>query len=232
MGGREMVEEYDGKTGTLLSRQRRTRNIWGKEGEWQVEVGQPVDQKFDPKASTILVAKENPIFMRKDLPECFQWRIRNLPYPKEVYSVTIDEEKQQIVLRTSNKKYFKRIDLPDLKRVDPPLSLEDSRLSWDYKHNTVVISYQRPAAIAKSEAAELEQERESSIEPLPYFQPHYRRWPDFLHAIFSIPFSAFRGYSGSQSETLQPSAQGPHAFLLPTFEVCRGCFQCAARFLN
>ena len=42
-----------------------------------------VDEKFDPKQSTILVAKENPIFMRKDLPECFQWRIRNLPYPKE-----------------------------------------------------------------------------------------------------------------------------------------------------
>merc|ERR1719395_29791 len=94
----------------------------------------------------------NPVFLRKDTPEHFQWRIRNLPYPVEVYSVTIDEEKQQIVLRTSNKKYFKRIDVPDLKRVDPPLSLQDERLSWDYKHNTVVISYQRPAEIAKAEA--------------------------------------------------------------------------------
>jgi hypothetical protein len=160
--GAEMVEEYDAKTGALLSRQRRTRNVWGKESEWIVEVGQPVDEKFDPKQSTILVAKENPIFMRKDLPECFQWRVRNLPYPKEVYSVTIDEEKQQIVLRTSNKKYFKRIDLPDLKRVDPPLSLEDSRLSWDYKHNTVVISYQRPAEIAKAEAVAMRAAEQNS----------------------------------------------------------------------
>merc|ERR1712118_472608 len=72
--------------------------------------------------------------------------------PKGGVSVTIDDEKQQIVLRTSNKKYFKRIDIPDLKRVDPPLSLQEERLSWDYKHNTVVISYQRPAEIAKAEA--------------------------------------------------------------------------------
>jgi hypothetical protein len=150
--GSEMVEEYDAKTGTLQSRQRRSRNVWGKEGDWVVEVGQPAEEKFDAKTSTVIEAKENPIFMRKDLPECFQWRIRNLPYPKEVYSVTIDEEKQQIVLRTSNKKYFKRIDVPDLKRVNPPLSLEDARLSWDYKHNTVVISYQKPAEVSKAEA--------------------------------------------------------------------------------
>merc|ERR1712118_465821 len=78
------------------------------------------------------------------------------------YSVTIDEEKQQIVLRTSNKKYFKRIDVPDLKRVEPVLSLEDERLSWDYKHNTVVISYQRPAAIAKAEAAAIRAAEQNS----------------------------------------------------------------------
>ena len=36
--------------------------------------------------------------------------------------MTVDLDANQIVVRTSNKKYFKRIDLPDLKRVDPPLS--------------------------------------------------------------------------------------------------------------
>merc|ERR1712216_807053 len=95
--GAEMVEEYDAKTGALLSRQRRTRNVWGKESDWIVEVGQPAAEKFDAKTTLVLESQENPIFMRKDLAECFQWRIRNLPYPKETYSVTIDEEKQLAV---------------------------------------------------------------------------------------------------------------------------------------
>ena len=53
----------------------------------------------------------------------FVWRIRNLPYPKvrhwyccsvaslsrwlvpqEVYQISVDEEKQEIVVRTTNKK--------------------------------------------------------------------------------------------------------------------------------
>merc|ERR1719174_1520185 len=131
---------------------QRKRTVTGAEGDWVVEVGQMQQQAFDASSTLIRPSQENPIFLRKDTPDQFQWRVRNLPYPAEVYSVTVDEEKQQIVVRTSNKKYFKRIDLPDLKRVDPPLSLEDSRLSWDYKHNTVVISYQRPAEIAKAEA--------------------------------------------------------------------------------
>lgn len=45
-----------------------------------------------------------PIFTRKDTPQAFQWRIRNLPYPLPTYQVSIDDEKQQIVVRTTNKK--------------------------------------------------------------------------------------------------------------------------------
>lgn len=46
-----------------------------------------------------------PIFTRKDNSKAFQWRIRNLPYPLNVYSVTVDEDKYSITIRTSNKKY-------------------------------------------------------------------------------------------------------------------------------
>jgi DPCD protein family len=45
-----------------------------------------------------------PQFTRRDTERSFQWRIRNLPYPADTYAVTVDEEKQQIVVRTSNKK--------------------------------------------------------------------------------------------------------------------------------
>jgi len=71
-----------------------------------------------------------PIFIRKDTAERFEWRIRNLKWPKEVYSLEIDEQKQEIVVRTSNKKYFKRFDIPDLKRLG--IKLEDSSVVWKF----------------------------------------------------------------------------------------------------
>ena len=43
-----------------------------------------------------------PILTRTDAEDSFQWRIRNLPYPIDVYNVVIDN--QNIVVKTSNKK--------------------------------------------------------------------------------------------------------------------------------
>ena len=45
------------------------------------------------------------MFTRKDNSKAFQWRIRNLPYTLEVYSVTVDDDKHSMIIRTSNKKY-------------------------------------------------------------------------------------------------------------------------------
>lgn len=42
--------------------------------------------------------------MRKDTVSSFQWRIRNLPYPKEVYSVSMEKDQRCCVIRTTNKK--------------------------------------------------------------------------------------------------------------------------------
>ena len=53
--------------------------------------------------------------MQLDIAGAFQWRIRNLPYPLSVYAVSVEDEK--IVLRTSNKKYFKKFALLDLTRI-------------------------------------------------------------------------------------------------------------------
>lgn len=53
----------------------------------------------------LLVSNPQPIFTRKDSSKAFQWRIRNLPYPLNVYSVSVNEEKESITIRTSNKKY-------------------------------------------------------------------------------------------------------------------------------
>ena len=102
------------------------------------------------------VSNKNPIFMRKDTENRFEWRIRNLPYPKETYSIEVDHNKQEIVLRTSNKKYYKRFDIPDMKRLGLPL--EESSVVWKYQNNTVIIGYDKPQHIL-----ELDQKKKKEI---------------------------------------------------------------------
>ena len=45
-----------------------------------------------------------PIFFRKDTKTEFQWRVRNLPYPKANYEVTVDVETRNVIIKTKNKK--------------------------------------------------------------------------------------------------------------------------------
>jgi uncharacterized protein YjiK len=97
--------------------------------------------------------------MRKDTDQRFEWRVRNLKWPKEVYSFEIDHQKQEIVLRTTNKKYFKRFDIPDMKRIKLPL--EESSLAWKYANNSLLIGYDKPAQIL-----ELEKKKQSDIKNL------------------------------------------------------------------
>lgn len=57
-----------------------------------------------PSAVLELICLVQPIFMRKDTKTSFQWRIRNLPYPQDVYSMCVDQKERCIVVRTTNKK--------------------------------------------------------------------------------------------------------------------------------
>lgn len=60
------------------------------------------------------------------------------------------------MVRTSNKKYFKRFDIPDMKRLK--LTLEESSLAWKYQHNTLIIGYDKPDKIL-----ELEKKKQAEI---------------------------------------------------------------------
>jgi hypothetical protein len=101
----------------------------GGEGE------QLADNEGDDDSRTLII---KPIFLRKDVLECFQWRIRNLPYPEHNYILEVDSEKQEIVIKTTIKKYFKRFDVPDLKRANIKLSKE--ALSFKHANNTLIVS--------------------------------------------------------------------------------------------
>ena len=56
----------------------------------------------------------------------------------DVYLVNISEDLQFIIVKTTNKKYYKKIDIPDLKRINILLSKE--HLSWVFKNNTLIIT--------------------------------------------------------------------------------------------
>eukprot|EP00054_Salpingoeca_dolichothecata_P000656 m.17249 g.17249 ORF g.17249 m.17249 type:complete len:196 (-) comp11089_c0_seq1:24-611(-) len=143
--GTELVEEYDLKAGILLVRKwQRKAQLGGSKG-WQYEVGEA-----PPVASSglLAVSSTNPIFVRSDTSKNFEWRIRNLPYPLDIYQLTVENE--QLVLRTTNKKYFKKFEIEDLKRCG--LSLESGLASMAHANNTLIITYPKPEAILKLEA--------------------------------------------------------------------------------
>lgn len=157
----EMVEEYDVQTDELLVRKRKTKTVLGRESEWVFEVGE-APKRITIEGDMMRESNANPALVRKDRPNAFEWRIRNLPYPKSTYDITIDTEKNQIVLRTSNKKYFKRISIEDMDRAG--LKLTETDMQWGYENNTVIIQYKKPTAVIKVEKAKKVERHQLSTE--------------------------------------------------------------------
>jgi len=81
-----------------------------------------------------------PFIIRRITKTSLEWRIRNLPYPESVYSVTAEHDGTMTV-RTSNKKYFKKIKIPDLERIG--LKPEQQRISFRHQYNTLIITVWR-----------------------------------------------------------------------------------------
>ena len=78
-----------------------------------------------------------PVCIRRDTRRAFQWRIRNLPYPLTAYQVTVDDDKHGITIRTSNKKYFKKLTIPDMERSR--LVLDSNSLTFAHANNTLIV---------------------------------------------------------------------------------------------
>lgn len=49
------------------------------------------------------------------------------------------------MIKTTVKKYYKRFDIPDLKRLG--IKLEESSLAWKYQNSTLIIGYDKPPKI-------------------------------------------------------------------------------------
>lgn len=146
----ELVEEYNMNSGDIESRKIKTFTQTGKEN-WVTEIGD-FSLQIKDKDDNFLIKEsntKNPIFIRKDSKSCFQYRIRNMPWEASNYQVEVDANTDEIVIRTLNKKYFKRFCISDLKRAG--IKLEARLLDIEYANNTLVVSYSKPEEILKEE---------------------------------------------------------------------------------
>ncbi|XP_074109134.1 protein DPCD [Cotesia typhae] len=146
--GKELVEEYNLNDNILSRRLWRQKTKLGRDQGWEVEVGDP-ELKSSGVDIGICENITNPIVSRKISKLSLEWRIRNLPYPKEVFNVSINDAKDKIIVRTSNKKFYKEITVPDLERIH--LKLDQDRLSFDHKFNSLIITYKKPPALLELE---------------------------------------------------------------------------------
>jgi len=145
--GMEMVEEYDPRSDTLLVRKVRKATLVGGAGQWTFEVGEDHSPSRHEAVSggVMSVSSANPIFLRLDSPEAFEWRVRNLSWPSDVYQVSIDSETRQIVIRTTNKKFFKRFGIGEMDALG--LALEEGSLSFSYANTTLLVQYRKPCVV-------------------------------------------------------------------------------------
>eukprot|EP00331_Platyophrya_macrostoma_P027952 CAMPEP_0176455148 /NCGR_PEP_ID=MMETSP0127-20121128/30431_1 /TAXON_ID=938130 /ORGANISM="Platyophrya macrostoma, Strain WH" /LENGTH=215 /DNA_ID=CAMNT_0017844683 /DNA_START=10 /DNA_END=657 /DNA_ORIENTATION=+ len=156
MDGMEMIEEYDVVTDELLLRKVRRKPLIGGEGVWVIEVGSD-SKKANVDRDLICESNTAPALSRQDTAEAYVFRIRNCPWGKEVYSVAIEPRGENpqvgsIVVRTSNKKYFKVIEVPELNRSK--VAMDPSLLTWDHKFDTLIVTYKKPLSMRVVEAQE------------------------------------------------------------------------------
>lgn len=139
----QLSEDYDMKTGDLLVRKWKRCTAIGKESDWEYEVGLPPLKQDMQAAGGMWESKDTPKCYRQDCKTHFAWRIQNTPWPKSNFQITVDNN--VIVVRTLNKKYFKKLQIADMERCG--LSLETPQVTCAHANNTLLISYEKPAAI-------------------------------------------------------------------------------------
>ena len=146
--GSEIVEEFGLYSEELESRRVKKIGMTGKE-QWTTEIC----EEIKPRSNDEFLIRENdnnPLFIRKDTQKEFQWRIRNLKGDADNFMVECDKDKQQIVIRTKNKKYYKRFNIPDLERLN--IKLDENLMKVNFVNNTLIISYTKPKEALEAES--------------------------------------------------------------------------------
>ncbi|EDV38881.1 uncharacterized protein Dana_GF25025 [Drosophila ananassae] len=164
--GQQMAEEYNMDTGIIQRRAwRKCKQLMG-EPEWEIELGEEPRQlnwsgnkqtgpggDADSLAGSEFTVRESntaPLLTKRVTKKNIEWRIRNMPYALEVYNVTASPEQRAIIVRTTNKKYYKVIPVPDLDRCG--VAPAQDNISVHHQFNTLIITYKKPDILCEMEA--------------------------------------------------------------------------------
>ncbi|KAJ8932865.1 hypothetical protein NQ314_014379 [Rhamnusium bicolor] len=150
-----MVEEYNLDTNVVTRRAWRCNKQLKDEDKWDVEIGDP--QPIYNKEENMMIRENSnqPFISRRITKTNLEWRIRNLPYSIETYSVMADRDSRCLIVRTTNKKYYKKLEIPDLDRLN--LIPEQENVSFSHKFNTLIITYKKPKKLVEMEKTILEE---------------------------------------------------------------------------
>lgn len=123
--------------------------------KWQMEIGKDstTDQNCEIRENS-----KNPTVARVDTHDFFQFRIRNFKDSFGKVDVSIDVDGDLIIVKSSNKKYYKRIYIPDLSRVVKVYEqfyhktiikpqLNPAELEFYVKFNALIINVRKPRII-------------------------------------------------------------------------------------
>ncbi|KAG9390169.1 Protein DPCD [Carpediemonas membranifera] len=161
--GTELVEEFDIRSNELVIRKWKKQSVLTTcEADWEYEVGEaPTVTNPLARGPIMRESSSMPKVVRLDQPDYFYWEVRNMRHEHSVYSVSAEDN--MIVIRTSNKKYFKRIPLPDMERMKLSLNGNELAASWDSaKGTTYRIRYRKPPQVLAIEAAARKQREAAS----------------------------------------------------------------------
>ncbi|CAH0548536.1 unnamed protein product [Brassicogethes aeneus] len=152
--GKIMVEEYNMDTYVVTRRAWKKSTKIGDQDQWEIELGDP-EPTYNKEEGVIKESSTQPFLSKRLTRINIEWRVRNLPYSFDVYSISIDNDDKCIIVRTTNKKYFKKITVVDMVRLKLPLSKEN--LSYSHNFNTLIITYKKPKEMLEFEKGLIEE---------------------------------------------------------------------------
>jgi hypothetical protein len=125
-------------------------------------VGEPV-KAFNPETDLLAESASNPILVRKDTDTHFEWRVRNVPFPPEVFQVTVEKREgavpDEIVIRTSNKRYFKRLSVPEQPR------LSANGLAFRHENATLIVTHPKDDKTKQRERELRDERKRAAAQP-------------------------------------------------------------------
>ncbi|GIQ86691.1 protein DPCD [Kipferlia bialata] len=148
--GSECVEEFDLKTQQCIVRKWRKKDMLGRESKWDYELGEPAEgEDLATGVSGMWLSKDAPVLHRLDHDEYIVLRVRNCPWPLKVYNARCEDG--HVVIRTSNKKYYKKCPMPEMERAG--ITLDNKMLMLRHSGSTLLVFYRKPPMLLHAEQA-------------------------------------------------------------------------------